>query len=651
MKFVPDWMKTDFRRERRGLVAFAAALVFLPSVAFADSEERDSLGIPGVRGGVVTTSEPAAAVVGAEILRKGGNAIDAASAVAFALNVLEPQSSGIGGGGFMMIHLADEGKTFVIDSRETTPATGSPDMFLDSDGNPFGFSIRSTSGIGVGVPGMVRGIELAQENWGEKTFKEILQPAIKLAEEGFRVSSRLEDSIAGAIAPGGRLANEPGDAAYDEARAVFAPGGEGLEQNDLLIQEDLAKTLKILAEDGPDAFYSGPIAEAIVATQLNTRKTFFDNLGNLQNISPEDQARLEGRMTPADLAGYKPAVRKPVVGDYRGFRIVSMPPPSSGGLTVIYILKALERFPIGEESEGFGFGSTRTLNVMMEAMRLAFADRAVWMGDDDFVDVPSRGLISDGYIATRTVLIDPDSRQANVVAGDPRPFDSASLPSKVQLAAVRENPQEGLNTTHFTVVDGAGNIVTYTNTIESGWGTGLMVPGWGFLLNNELTDFNRVPAFDPDPDNFNPGANDAAPGKRPRSSMSPTLVFKGSRPVAAYGSPGGSTIINSVVNTSMNLIDHEKTVQEAVDAPRISQTSANGSPTFEAGFDLDVIQELDGLGHNMADSRLRVIGSVQAVVIDRDGTQYGAADRRRIGGVQSLQGFGSGGDDDDDDDD
>lgn len=642
MKFVPDRMRKSLRREKRclfRLIAFSVIVVFLPTLASADSEGRKTLGVPGVRGGVVTTSEPAAARAGAEILRRGGNAIDAASAVAFALNVVEPQSSGIGGGGFMMIHLADEKETFVIDSRETTPAAGAPDMFLDSSGAPFGFSIRSTSGIGVGVPGMVRGIELAQENWGELSFAEILRPAIELAEKGFRVSSRLEDSITGAIAPGGRLANEPGDAAYEVARAVFAPGGEGLEQNDLLIQPDLARTLKVLAEEGPDAFYEGPIADAIVAAQLNGRTT---------GVPAADRPLLQGRMTLADLAGYGAAVRDPVEGDYRGFRVVSMPPPSSGGLTVIYILKALERFPIGDAEAGFGFGSTRTLNVMLEAMRLAFADRAVWMGDDDFVEVPSRGLISDGYIAARSALIDPDSRLDEVLADDPRPFDSASLPPKVQLAATRENPDEGLNTTHFTIVDRDGNIVTYTNTIESGWGTGLMVPGWGFLLNNELTDFNRVPAFNPDPDNFNPGANDAAPGKRPRSSMSPTMVFKGRRPVAAYGSPGGSTIINSVLNTTLNLVDQGKTVQEAIDAPRISQTSANGSPTFEAGFDPEVIEALNDLGHNLSDSRLRVIGSVQAVVIDRDKRQFGGADRRRIGAVISLERSASGDDDDDD---
>ena len=349
-----------------------------------------------------------------------------------------------------------------------------------------------------------------------------------------------------------------------------------------------------------------------------------------------------GRMTLDDLAQYEVAIRKPVEGNYRGFRIVSMPPPSSGGLTVIQILKLIERFPIGDASQGYGFGSTRTLNVMMEAMRLAFADRAVWMGDDDFVDVPSAGLLNDDYIAMRSALIDPDSRQSNVVADDPRPFDMASVSSKIKIAMANLPDEEGLNTTHFTVVDRHGNIVTYTNTIESAWGTGLMVPGYGFLLNNELTDFNSAPAFNPDPENFNPGANDAAPFKRPRSSMSPTFVFRGKKPVAAYGSPGGSTIINSVVNVTMNLIDHKRNIQEAVDAPRISQTSANGSPTWEAGFDQAVIDELKAppppFGHNLSDSQLRVIGSVQAVIISPLGKlQYGAADRRRIGGIVSVR--------------
>lgn len=623
--------------KRRGLAAWVAfAITVLIFLAVSPAVAQKSLGVPGVNGGVVTTSEPVAAQVGGDILRGGGNAIDAAAAVAFALNVLEPQSSGIGGGGFMMIHLAKDRETLVVDSRERTPAAGDANMFLDSAGEPFSFSIRSTSGVGVGVPGMVRGLALALENWGTQSLAEVLAPAIKLAEEGFRVSSRLESSIASGVDVGGRLANEIGDEAYDLARSVFAPNGPDgvpapLVQNNLLVQPDLAETLQMLAVQGAEAFYIGDIARAIVETQLNARTE-----GN--TISDADVERLRGRMTLEDLADYEVSVREPVEGTYRGLRVVSMPPPSSGGLTVIQILKLMERFPVGDASEGFGFGSTRTLNVMLEAMRLAFADRAVWMGDDDFVEVPKVGLLSDDYIATRTVLVDPDARQADVAAGDPRPFGQASMKDRVKLALAKLPDEEGLNTTHFSIVDRDGNVVTYTNTIESAWGTGLMVPGFGFLLNNELTDFNRVPAFNSDPDNFNPGANDAAPLKRPRSSMAPTMLFRNQRPVAAYGSPGGSTIINSVVNVTLNLVDHGLNVQEAVDAPRISQTSANDSPTFEAGFDQAVIDELQGLGHNLDDSRLRVIGSVQAVILNRGSRQqFGAADRRRIGGIVSVR--------------
>jgi len=380
-----------------------------------------------------------------------------------------------------------------------------------------------------------------------------------------------------------------------------------------------------MAADGPDAFYTGAIAQAIIQTQRNTRTV----------ADPADQARLVGRMSLADLENYEVAIRTPVEDNYRGFRIVSMPPPSSGGLTVIQILKLIERFPIDNEGQGFGFGSTRTLNVMIEAMRLAFADRAVWMGDDDFVDVPSAGLLNDDYIAMRSALIDPDSRQDEVFADDPRPFDVASIGHKVKLALVKLADEEGVNTTHFSIVDRDGNIVTYTNTIESAWGTGLMVPGFGFMLNNELTDFNSQPTFNPDPDNFNPGANDAAPFKRPRSSMSPTFIFHKKKPLVAFGSPGGSTIIDTVVNVALNLIDHKLVIQEAVDAPRIAQTSANGSVSRELGFSEQVLQELVDLGHSLRDPS--IIGSVQAVVIDTNKRQFGAADKRRIGGVVSVR--------------
>jgi gamma-glutamyltranspeptidase/glutathione hydrolase len=590
------------------LTVVATLIILTPSGVW--SKGPSALGVPGVRGGVVTTSEPAAAQVGAEILRQGGNAFDAAAAVQFALNVVEPQSSGIGGGGFMMIHLAKLKTTFVIDCRESAPAAATPDMFVSQPS----FGVRSTSGYAVGIPGTLLCVTTALDNWGTFELAEVLQPAIGMAENGIRVSSRLEESILSS-----RLDNEVGNLAYDEARNVFRPGGIPLVEGDLLVQPDLAMTFRRIAEQGPSALYTGEIAEAIVATQLATRS------GNPDGV---------GRMTLADLANYQVAIREPVEGSYRGYRIVGMPPPSSGGLTSIQILKMLEGFPIGDKHQSYGFGSTRTLNVMIEAGRLAYADRAIWIGDDDFVDVPTTGLLSDGYAAERSALIDPNGRQDFVEAGDPRRYNSDD--SKGKPKSAKQADEEGRNTTHFSIVDREGNIVTWTSTIESGWGTGLMVPDYGFMLNNELTDFNRVPAFNPDPDNFNPGANDVAPGKRPRSSMAPTIIFDGKKPVAAFGSPGGSTIIWSVVDMTLNLIDHEMVVQEAVDAPRLAQTVANGSTRRELGFSDVVIQELTDLGHTLRSPS--IIGSVQAVVIDQRGhIQFGAADKRRIGGVVSVR--------------
>ncbi|MGD8429106.1 MAG: gamma-glutamyltransferase [Ectothiorhodospiraceae bacterium] len=575
------------------------------------------LGVPGTHGGVVATTERTAAQAGAEVLRNGGNAIDAAAAVAFALNVVEPQSSGIGGGGFTVIYLADQNRTVTVDSREAAPAAASPDMFVPfTRSNGGGFPVASTSGLAVGVPGMVRGVALMLDRWGTMSFQDVLQPAIRLAANGFRVSKRLEQSIRSP-----RLGNEIGNPAYDEARKVFRPDGKPLEAGDRLVQPALAGTLRLLAEQGPDAFYSGKLAKAIVATQKATRG---------------DAPAGAGRMALDDLKGYEAHVRPPVTGKYRGVTLKGMGPPSSGGLTALEILKLMERFPLGDAEAGFGFGQPRTLNTMVEAMRLAFADRAVWMGDSDFVPVPAAGLLSEPYIERRSSLIDPDKRRQNVQADDPRPYDAALRDGDETLAAVRPHPRKGRNTTHFTVVDAQGNIVSYTNTVESAWGTGLMVPGYGFLLNNELTDFNFVPTADSDPEHYNPGANDVAPGKRPRSSICPVILFQGDTPVAAYGSPGGSTIINSVVNVTVNLIDHGMSIQHAVDAPRISQTSADGSISREIGFDRESVLRLEKLGHEVRFPR--EIGSVQAIVVDpRDGTRYGAADRRRTGSVINVE--------------
>lgn len=390
-----------------------------------------------------------------------------------------------------------------------------------------------------------------------------------------------------------------------------------LEEGDLLVQPELADTFRKIAKGGTDAFYTGDMARAIVEAQRATRA------GNPDGV---------GRMVLTDLTGYEVAIRKPVMGEYRGYRIVSMPPPSSGGLTVIQILKLIERFPMGDRTRDFGFGQTQAMHVFIEASRLAFADRALWMGDTDFVDLPVAGLIDDRYVATRSALIDQTQAAVDVEAGDPRPFDACDGNGKLSSQALPDH--EGLNTTHFTIVDREGNIVTCTTTIESAWGTGLMVPGYGFMLNNELTDFNGTPTFNPDPDDFNPGANDVAAGKRPRSSMAPTMIFYKRRPLAAFGSPGGSSIISTVAQIAINLIDHRLTVQESVDAPRLRQTVANGDTRRELGFSDEVIEDLEDLGHTLRSPE--VIGSVQAIVLDRK-RQYGAADKRRIGGVVSVR--------------
>jgi gamma-glutamyltranspeptidase/glutathione hydrolase len=380
----------------------------------------------------------------------------------------------------------------------------------------------------------------------------------------------------------------------------------------------------LIAAQGPDVFYRGEIAQAIVEVQQRTQ------------AGPAGI----GRMTLDDLNEYDVRIREPIVGNYRGYTLKSMSPPSSGGLTVIQMLKMLERFPVSDASQGFGFGATRTLNVMIEAMRLSFADRAVWMGDEDFVDVPKAGLTNDDYMAMRSALIDPDSRLAEALPDDPRPFEMASSNSGLKMVALAETKPDG-HTTHFSVVDKWGNVVSYTTTIEAGWGSGILVPGYGFLLNNELTDFNFTPRAGTDPPgdlDFDPGANDVAPFKRPRSSMAPSILFKGDQPIAAYGSPGGSTIINSVFQITLNLIDHDMTIQEAIDAPRISSTTSNptgASIRREAGFSEDVIQELEDLGHVFRDPSS--IGSVQAIVIDlQTGKLYGGADQRREGTVIGL---------------
>jgi gamma-glutamyltranspeptidase/glutathione hydrolase len=595
---------------RNSLLALAfGVLSFAPAWASKEGSGLTVPNEPGYRGGVVAVSHPLAAAAGAKMLREGGNAIDAAAAIQFALNVVEPEFSGIGGGGFMMVHLAGgRGRTFVVEGREKAPATADTTLFTNPDGTNQGFTPASTSGQAVGVPGTLMVVATAVQRYGRKRLSDVIAPAIELAENGFPVNFVLAGS-----------ATSSRTNLYQATRDVFRPGGVPVQEKQILKQPDLAKTLRLIAAHGPDVFYRGEIAAAIVQAQLGTA-----NGGK------------PGLMTLADLANYNINIREPIWGEYRGYRIAAMSPPSSGGLTMIQALKMIERFPIGDAQAGFGPGKANTLHVMAEAMRIAWSDRAVWMGDEDFVPVPKRGLLHPTYVSERGAPITLGARIPGTVAfGNPWPFEVAQQPGRTRFAAAEPVSYAGGSTTHFSVVDQWGNVVSYTTTIEAGWGTGIMVPGYGFMLNNELTDFNF--GFNLHPRFGGPGANDVQGGKRPRSSMTPTILFKGDEPVAAFGSPGGATIINSVFNVVINLVDHRMTIQQAVDAPRISVTTAGNSIAREAGFDPAEIAKLQALGHVVGNPGN--IGNVNAIFIDlATGRQYGAVDSTREGG---LIGFAS----------
>ncbi|NML16642.1 gamma-glutamyltransferase [Azohydromonas caseinilytica] len=602
---------------RAALLACGGIAIAAQAATGVSVEAAVSLGklppIPGAprhQQAVVAVSNPYGAEAGAQVLEKGGNAIDAAVAIAYALNVVEPQSAGIGGGGFMMIHHAASGRTFYIDSREKAPAGATPSMFA-------GVPNPSLQGVAVGVPGMVRGTALALEQFGNMKLSQVLKPAIKLADKGFKATPRYS-----AASCNNRSQNSP------EAAAFFCPNGSAPPVGTLIKNRPLADTLRLIAAHGADCFYvylptkGCDIAKGIVEGQKFGRG---------------------GSMSYADLQNYRPALRTPVEGRYRGYLIKAMPPPSSGGLTVLQMLDMLERFPLGDESKGYGFATPKTANVMASAMRIAFADRAVWMGDADFVPVPSRGLLHPSYVGLRGAPILPTVRLSpDPMAGDPRPYQNAGVKATKPLAVAAPVNGPGETTTHFSVIDRWGNLVSYTNTIESSHGIGVFAGyrkpdgsfrNHGFLLNNELTDFNLLPTTNPYTGTA--GYNDVQPNKRPRSSMTPVMMFTpDGRPLLAYGSPGGSTIINSVLNVTLNLVDHRMGLQQAIDAPRLSVTSAGSTVSLEAGMPQATVDALKGLGYTVG---VTEIGSVQAVGVDpRTGRYYGGADNRREGTVITL---------------
>ena len=572
------------------------------------------------RQGVVAVANPYGAEAGAAILEQGGNAIDAAVAIAYALNVVEPQSAGIGGGGFMMIHIANTGQTITIDSREKAPAGATRNMFV-------GVPSATQQGVAVGVPGMVRGTAKAIEQFGRLTLAQVMQPAIKLADDGFAATPRFVAS-ADCSNPNSRAKNSPLSAEY------FCPGGQSIPAGTTVTNKPLASTFRLIATHGPDCFYKVmpdkgcDIATGIVEGQKWNR--------------PQAPNGKGGSMTLADLEAYEAVERAPIEGTYRGYRLKAMGPPSSGALTVLQILKMLERFPLGDAGAGFGFGSTNTLNVMADAMRIAFADRGNWMGDKDFVNVPTKGLINAAYLQMRDDAITPGVRLAtNPLPGDPRPYEIAGLMPATAIAMAEPVSTEN-GTTHFSVVDKWGNVVSYTNTIESGYGIGVFAGyqrpdgsfrNLGFLLNNELTDFNTAPSINSITQED--GYNNVQPGKRPRSSMAPSMLFTpDGKPFLAYGSPGGATIINSVVNITINLVDHKMSLQQAIDAARISVASTTSSITLENRFPTTTVDAMKALGYTVT---IGDVGSVQAVLIDQQtGKQYGGADDRREGTVIGL---------------
>ncbi|MDO5613908.1 MAG: gamma-glutamyltransferase [Paracoccus sp. (in: a-proteobacteria)] len=528
--------------------------------------------------GMVSAQERVAAEIGREILAKGGNAADAGVAVAFALAVTLPRAGNIGGGGFMLFHDAESGQTHAIDYREMAPAGATRDMFLDAGGNADADLSRYT-GAAAGVPGTVAGMKMVLDEFGTMPWAEVIAPAIRLAEDGITVTPDLADSLE---AMHERLTRYPSAAAifYKEDGSFYRPG-------DTLVQADLARTLQTIADEGPDGFYRGEVA---------------------QRIADAVQAA-GGQITADDMANYRAIKREPVTGEYRGYEIVSMPPPSSGGVHLIQILNALEGYPIG----ALGAGSAETLHLMAEAMKLAYADRSEYLGDPDFVDVPVAELISKDYAADMRSKI----RQA------------FATPSE-QIAPADLAPYESDQTTHYSIIDRHGNAVSNTYTINFSYGSGLVADGTGILMNNEMDDFSAKPGVPNAYGLIGGDANAVEPGKRPLSSMTPTLVKKDGEIWLATGSPGGARIITTVLQVLMNMIDHDMNVAEASAAPRIHHQWLPDELRIEEGIGIDTIRLLQGKGHNV--SLQEVMGSTQSVMRDpASGYLLGASDPRRAG--------------------
>ncbi|MFE9771989.1 gamma-glutamyltransferase [Streptomyces sp. NPDC005931] len=586
------------------VLAVSAAVVSVGAAAPPGERTRSSEPTPKTPlavgyGGAVSSVDPDASAAGIEVLRKGGNAVDAAVATAAALGVTEPYSAGIGGGGYFVLYDAKSRTVHTIDGRETAPLTADSGLFLEN-GRPIPFAEAVSSGLAVGTPGTPATWQRALEKWGSRNLGTVLRPAERLARDGFTVDETFRAQTA---------ANESRFRHFPDTAELFLPGGELPVVGTTFKNPDLARTYAELRRKGVDALYRGGIGRDIVDTV------------NKPPVDPDSSWNARpGDLSARDLAAYRAKLQPPTRTSYRGLDVYSIAPSSSGGTTVAEALNILERTDLSKASD------TQYLHRFIEASRIAFADRGRWVGDPAFEDVPTKELLSQRFADSRACLIKDDAVLTSPLApGDPR--DPAPCATGGTAAPTT---YEGENTTHLTTADRWGNVVAYTLTIEQTGGSGITVPDRGFLLNNELTDFSFAPA---DPAVHDP--NLPGPGKRPRSSISPTIVLDGhGRPVVALGSPGGSTIITTVLQTLTGFLDRGLPLVDAIAAPRASQRNTALTDLEPGLWDSEVRGRLEAIGHSFRANP--EIGAATAVQRLPGGKWLAAAEKVRRGGGSAM---------------
>jgi len=530
------------------------------------------------RHGMVATEQELASNIGLNVLKAGGNAVDAAVAIGFALAVALPNAGNVGGGGFMMVYDAKTTKAVAVDFREMAPAAASRNMYVDATTGKVIDGKSLYTHYAIGVPGTVAGLAHALQKWGSMPLARVMQPSIELADKGYPVSETLAKVLRQETRNMGK---------WEATKAIFWKNGAPMKPGDLLVQKDLAHSLRLIARDGAKAFYEGEIAHKIAA----------------------DMAKSGNAMTLQDLRNYKVVEREPVRGTYRGYEVVTMPPPSSGGAHLVQILNIMERWPIRD----WGHNSARTVHHMAEAMKLAYADRSEYLGDPDFVKIPLAGLTSKKYADELAAQISPDRARSakEIKPGKPQPYESNQ-------------------TTHFSVVDKAGNMVAVTYTLNTNFGSGIVAPGTGIMLNNEMDDFSAKPGVPNAYGLIGGDANAVAAGKRPLSSMTPTFVLKDGKPWLATGSPGGARIITTVLQQIVNGIDFGMNPAEAASQLRFHHQWTPDELRVEKGFPVDTLNLLRQKGQNVVVKAS--MGRTQTIQVHGD-ELWGYSDPRNPDGL------------------